>query len=186
MTLSRPLLRGPDVYLAAITESDLPVMTGWYQDVTFLRLLDARVAAPRSLNQLREEKEQLQKSGTDFVFGVHLVAGGELIGLVEIDEILWTHRVGGLAVAIGRSEHRGHGYGTQACRLALDFAFDELNLHRITVTVFSYNTASRRLFERLGFQLEGVYREFLERDGQRHDMLLFGLLRHEWKAHRIP
>jgi len=180
----RTLLRGPDVCLSAISEEDLPVIAGWHQDTGFLRLHDARIAAPRTPAQIREDVERMQKSGSDFIFGLRRVEGDMLIGLVEIDGILWAHRVGGLGIAIGRPEHRGHGYGAQACSLALDFAFDELNLHRITATVFSYNTASRRLVERLGFQQEGVYREFLERDGQRHDMLLFGLLRREWIARR--
>ncbi|NPV67900.1 MAG: GNAT family N-acetyltransferase [Anaerolineae bacterium] len=184
MSASRSLLRGSDVYLNAIAEDDLPVIVAWYQDVGFLRLFDARAAAPRTVTQIGEEIAQKQKSPCDFSFAIRRVDTGALIGLVEIDGILWTHRIGGLGVAIGSAEHRGHGYGTQACRLALDFAFEELNLHRITATVFSYNTASRRLCERLGFQLEGVFREFLERDGQRHDMLLFGLLRHEWIARR--
>jgi RimJ/RimL family protein N-acetyltransferase len=64
--------------------------------------------------------------------------------------------------------------------LALDFAFKELNLHRIQLTVYSYNTRAIRMYEKLGFQLEGNYREYLLRDGQHYDMLLYGLLSHEW------
>jgi RimJ/RimL family protein N-acetyltransferase len=64
--------------------------------------------------------------------------------------------------------------------LALDFAFKELNLHRIQLTVYSYNPRAIRMYEKLGFQLEGTYREFLLRDGQHYDMLLYGLLSHEW------
>jgi RimJ/RimL family protein N-acetyltransferase len=48
--------------------------------------------------------------------------------------------------------------------------------------VFSYNLRSLTLFEKLGFQREGVFPEFLQRDGRRHDMILFGLLCHEWEA----
>lgn len=185
MSVSRSLLRGSEVYLDAIARDDLPIIAAWHQDVGFLRLFDARTAAPRTAAQIEEEIAQKQKSPCDFSFAIRRVDSGVLIGLVEIDGILWTHRVGGLGVAIGSAEHRGHGYGAQACSLALDFAFEELNLYRITATVFSYNTASRQLCEWLGFQLEGVFREFLERGGQRHDMLLFGLLRHEWIARRL-
>jgi RimJ/RimL family protein N-acetyltransferase len=65
--------------------------------------------------------------------------------------------------------------------LALRFAFDELNLHRLQLTAFSYNERAVALYEKLGFRQEGVFREFLQRDGRRHDMILFGLLRHEWE-----
>jgi RimJ/RimL family protein N-acetyltransferase len=64
--------------------------------------------------------------------------------------------------------------------LALDFAFRELNLHRVFLTVFSYNTAAMAMYEKLGFVHEGTHREHLQRDGQRFDMVLYGMLRREW------
>lgn len=180
------ILKGTHVYLAAITEEDVTAITRWYQDAAFLRLLDARPAAPRTSAQVREEFEAAQKSHNDYTFAVRLLATGEPIGFVEIDGILWAHRTAGLGAGLGSAEHRGKGYGTEACRLALDFAFNELNLHRITGTVFSYNAASLRMCERLGFQREGVFREFLERGGQRYDMILLGLLQREWRALNSP
>ena len=70
----------------------------------------------------------------------------------------------------------------EALRLMLRFAFHELNLHRLQLTVFAYNEAAIRLYERLGFQREGAFREYLLRDGKRYDMLLYGLLAREWEA----
>ena len=87
----------------------------------------------------------------------------------------------GMGLGIGDQSNWGQGYGYEAAQLALAFAFHELNLHRVQVTVFSYNERSIALFEKLGFQREGVFRERLQRDGQRHDMLLYGLLRPEWE-----
>jgi RimJ/RimL family protein N-acetyltransferase len=89
-----------------------------------------------------------------------------------------------LGIAIGERANWGKRYGYEAGRLAIAFAFQELNLHRVTATTFDYNKRSINLVERLGFRREGASREFLERDGSRHDMLLYGLLRHESKATR--
>lgn len=66
--------------------------------------------------------------------------------------------------------------------LALDFAFYELNLNRVQLTVFDYNQSAISLYKKLGFQQEGSYREFIHRNGKRHDMLLFGLLKREWES----
>jgi RimJ/RimL family protein N-acetyltransferase len=71
-------------------------------------------------------------------------------------------------------------------RLALDYAFSELNLHRVQLTVFAYNARAIALYEKLGFVREGVYREFLHRDGVRYDMYLYGLLRREWRGGAAP
>ncbi|MBL7064270.1 MAG: GNAT family N-acetyltransferase [Anaerolineae bacterium] len=68
--------------------------------------------------------------------------GDDLIGYVELDGIIWPHSVCGFSVAIGDRANWGKGYGYEAARLALAFAFDELNLHRVTATVFSNNERS--------------------------------------------
>jgi len=86
-----------------------------------------------------------------------------------------------LAIGLG-PDHWDQGYGQEAMRLLLAFGFQELNLYRVQLTVFSYNPRAIRVYEKLGFQREGVFRQALHRDGQRHDMLLYGLLRPEWEA----
>jgi RimJ/RimL family protein N-acetyltransferase len=178
------LLRGDRVRLAVLAEPDFAAIATWYEDAGFLQLFDATPAAPRTPAALREEMVERQKSANDFAFAIRLLDSGNLIGYLEIDGILWSHGVAGFGIGIGDPTHRGKGYGTEAGQLALRFAFEELNLHRITATVFSYNGVSQRMLEKLGFLQEGIFREFLRRGGQRHDMLLYGLLRPEWEAAR--
>jgi RimJ/RimL family protein N-acetyltransferase len=176
------LLVGPRVRLTALQEADLSVIARWYDDAEFLRLFDAAPAYPRAANALRQWLEDRRTAQNGFLFGVRLHQGDELIGVIELEGILWNQQVGWLSIGIGAARNRGRGYGAEALRLTLDFAFRELNLHRVQLTVFSYNAPAIALYERLGFQREGTYREFLHRDGQRFDMYLYGLLRREWEA----
>lgn len=178
------LLRSPRLRLVALTEDDLATIVAWYQDTEFMRLLDALPATPKAFAALRDWLKEANASPNDYLFGVRLPGNNALVGYVELDGILWPHRVCGLCVAIGERQYWGQGCGTEAAGLALDFAFQELNLHRVQATVFRYNLRSIAMCERLGFRREGVYREFLQRDGARHDMLLYGLLRHEHRAGR--
>ena len=104
-----------------------------------------------------------------------------MIGFVELDGIQWTHQTGYIGIALGDREYWGKGYGREAMKLILKFAFHELNLHRVQLSVFSYNERAISLYRKLGFVQEGVLREYLSRDGQRHDMLYFGLLQQEWQ-----
>jgi RimJ/RimL family protein N-acetyltransferase len=177
------LLRGDRVRLTALTRSDLTTIARWHEDAQFLRLFDAVPAYPKTEASLAQWLEEGQKATNHFVFAVRPLDIEELLGYVELDGILWSQGVCGIAIAIGEPANRGQGYGREATQLALAFAFDELNLRRVTFTAFSYNERSIALAERLGFQREGIFREFLQRDGRCHDMLLFGLLRHEWEAH---
>ncbi len=175
------LLVGSQVRLTACTSADVPTLLRWHQDPEFLRMLDSRPARPASESALADWIRESDSSKNAFLFGVRPVDAGELLGTVELEGIQWTHGVAWLAIGIG-IEHQGKGIGTETMRLALDFAFRELNLHRVQLTVFGYNTRAIQLYERVGFIREGSYREFLHRDGKRYDMYLYGLLRREWEA----
>jgi RimJ/RimL family protein N-acetyltransferase len=179
------LLQGANVQLTALTSNDLPRIANWYQHTDFLRLLDARPAYPQTEAVLAQWLEERHKATDAFMFGVRLLENDELLGWVELDGILWTHQVSGIGIGIGNQTYWGKGYGSEAMQLALQFAFNELNLHRLQLTVFSYNDRAIALYEKLGFQREGVYREFLQRDGERHDMYLYGLLHREWQEHQF-
>jgi RimJ/RimL family protein N-acetyltransferase len=183
MTLSE-LLQGSRIRLVALTPDDLPTIARWYEDAEFMRLYDARPAAPKSEAELARWLEEAQKAKNLFAFAIRPIDSDGLIGTLELDEVLWSHGVCGVGIAIGDRANWSQGYGHEAMQLALAFAFDELNLHRVQATVFGYNERSMALFEKLGFQREGVYREFLQRDGKRYDMMLYGLLDREWRAMR--
>ena len=176
------LLHGANIRLTACTHADLPTITRWYEQTDFLRLLDARAAYPQTEAALSQWLEDQHKAPDAFLFALRLLDSDEPLGYIELDGILWTQQTGWLSIAIGDPAQRGKGYGYEALRLALAFAFHELNLHRLQLTVFSYNSNAIALYEKLGFQREGVYREFIQRDGRRYDMYLYGLLRREWEA----
>jgi RimJ/RimL family protein N-acetyltransferase len=181
------LLHGTHVRLMALSKDDLPTIATWYQDTEFMRLLDAVPAHPKSADALHTWLEEAQKASDGYLFAVRLLEDdvlperSRLIGFIEVDGILWTHGTAWFSIAIGLSEYREKGYGTEAARLALAFAFRELNMHRVQATVFSYNHRSMAMFERLGFRREGAFREFIHRDGERYDMLLYGILRREFE-----
>lgn len=175
------LLAGKDVKLKPLTENDLSVMTQWYHDPGSLRQLDALPAFPRTQEALAEWVKNSQKPQRDYLFGIFLQENERLIGYIELDGILWNHGSCGASYLIGEQAQRGKGYAAEALQLALKFAFHELNLYRITLTIFSYNKVSIALAEKLGFVREGAFREHISRDGQRYDMLLYGLLRPEWE-----
>jgi RimJ/RimL family protein N-acetyltransferase len=175
------LLVGKRIRLAALSQADIPVMARWYQDTGFVRLYDATPAMPKSEEEIKETLDDVRKNKNAFAFGIRLIETDELIGDAQLDGVLWAHGVAWLGLGIGLREYWGQGYGEEAMRLVLNFGFMELNLHRIQLTVFAYNDRAIRLYERLGFRREGVYREFMQRDGERFDMYLYGLLRREWQ-----
>jgi len=74
---------------------------------------------------------------------------------------------------------RGKGKGKEILQLAIDFAFNELNLERITAEVYEYNERSIKILEKFGFKLEGRIRKGKYHNGNYYDILIYGLLKEE-------
>jgi RimJ/RimL family protein N-acetyltransferase len=171
---------GSRVRLTPLNSNDVPTLARWQSDTEYLRLLAAEPAFPKNEGQVAEWVREGQRGRDNYLLGIRTIGDDDLIGFIELGEVQWTHRNSWVAIGIGERGYWGRGYGYEAMTLALDFAFKELNLHRIQLTVYSYNQRAIRMYEKLGFQLEGNYREFLLRDSQHYDMLLYGLLSREW------
>ena len=177
------LFRGAKVKLTALNANDAPTIARWATDSDLLRLSDSVPAYPRSEAAVAERLEEQRKDESDYQFGIRLAESDELIGVLDLNGIEWQHRTGWLSISIGDRSKWGRGYGSEAMQLILAYAFQELNLHRIQLSVFEYNERAIALYEKLGFQREGVWREWGERDGRRFDIHLYGLLRPEWSGH---
>jgi RimJ/RimL family protein N-acetyltransferase len=184
MDTTRTLLRSSRVRLAAIADDDLPTIAPWWSDADFARLASDDPVLPQRVDELRDWF--LSKDRWRITTGIRLNEGDTLIGFLKLTVISWPHRYADIGLGIGEPEHRGQGYGTEAMRLGVDCAFRELNMHRLQLTVFSYNTQAIRMYERLGFTHEGTLRESLRRDGTWHDTLLFGLLSRDWRGEETP
>ena len=175
------ILRGERIRLAAMNKEDFPLFAGWYEDAGFSRFSDSTPAAPMSVDQWTARLEEQQKAKDGFLFAIKGLEKNTMIGFAELDGIQWNHQNAWIGLGIGDQENWGKGYGREAMDLILKFAFHELSLYRVQLTVFSYNERAIALYKKLGFVQEGVLREYLSRDGRRYDMLMYGLLRSEWK-----
>lgn len=175
------LLQGEKIRLTAVTNEDVTTIAGWYEDTVFSRLFDATPARPRNTDYWLNWLKDQEKKSDNFLFAIRPRNRNELIGYIQLEDFLWSHENCWLSIGIGEKQNWGKGFGREAVELILKYAFHELNLHRIQLTVFSYNERAISLYESLGFKQEGVFREHLQRDGRRYDMLLLGLLRREWE-----
>lgn len=102
------------------------------------------------------------------------------IGIVSLINIDYKNRNAECIIDIGEKEYWGKGYGAEGLKLLLDYAFYELNMHRLSLKVFSFNDRAIRLYRKIGFQHEGTSRESLFRAGQWHDIIHMGLLQREY------
>ncbi|MBV4420365.1 GNAT family N-acetyltransferase [Clostridium tyrobutyricum] len=179
--MTNNLLKGSKIILTSFKEEYLKDFEKWYNNIPFLRNYDMISAFPRSIDELKPMIDDVKKSSDKFIFAIKTLKDDKFIGVTGFEDILWNNGTAVIYIGIGEKQNRGLGIGTEAFNLTMEFGFEELNLHRIQLTVLSYNTPAIKLYEKLGFKREGVYREFIHRDNKRYDMYLYGILRTEWE-----
>jgi RimJ/RimL family protein N-acetyltransferase len=174
------LFAGTLVRLTAPRSDDKETLARWSQDAEYLRHLDDSPARPRPADYYVEDKEEKNHDWRKFEFRIRTLAEDKLIGFIEL-WVQWNHQTAWVGIGIGEAEYRGKGYGSDALRVAVSYAFRELGLYRVSLGVFSYNQRAIRAYEKVGFVHEGRLRSALYRDGQRFDHLFMGILRSEWE-----
>lgn len=180
----KDILKGELVRLAAVDYEELgKAYAHWNHDSELMRLMDSRSVQFRSAKSIADffEKDIKDASPAQYYFTIRALDDNRLLGDINLDVINnWGSRDAFVGLGIGNRDDWGKGYGTDAMQIMLRFAFTEVNLRRVTLTVFEYNPRGIRSYEKVGFQHEGRLRGALLRDGKRWDMLYMGILRDDW------
>ena len=186
MDIATSLYTGKFVRLTRVEEKDAETLAEWSKDATLGRMLSQAPVRPLSPAQVRKQLERTEKEVEEgknaYYYHIRPVGDDRLVGWGKIYWILWPSQIGMIQTAIGPSEQK-KGYGSDAFSLLLRFAFNELNLHRLTVILPEYNVDGCQFLKKFCFSEEVRRREAIFRDGRRWDMLHFGLLRSEWEGH---
>ncbi len=184
MSIDTQFFQGNLIRLAPIDhDKDPEVESRWTHDLALQRTLSRQPAMPLSVAQMKKKYEAIEKQVDEaknlFHFTIRGKEDGRLLGFVRLEWIEWTHAVGSLRLAIGDPAERGKGYGSDAMQLILRYAFNELNLHRLSAVVGEDNPGALKFFNKFGFVEEVRRRKALMRDGQTWDWIHLGLLHSE-------
>ena len=172
------VLFGERVALRPHDEDSMRSLRRWYADPELTRLSRHR-QRPVGDDEFDEVIARKIGSAEMLAFAIHERIEGAAEQLVGGCAFAALDRENGSAsfhIAIGEPGARGRGIGRAATQLAADFAFDGLGLHRLSLSVFSFNTAAIRCYQGAGFREEGRAREAIIRDGRRWDEIQMGLL----------
>lgn len=171
-------------YLRRADRDDLDVVVEWMEDPDFQRFLYGDPS--RSPRQIREQIiGMLGRTGSQQLpQALYLMVDSEdgPIGLLSLQNISWRNRSCSIDLYIGRKELRSSLAAAVAFFRAMMYAFDELNMHRVSAYIYSFNTASWRIMEKSGAKREMVMKDHILRDGESYDMYGYGFLRPEYEA----
>lgn len=121
----------------------------------------------------RQKRDWEERRGYSFL--IFKKDAGGLIGGINLNNVIWgAARHAQIGYWLDEA-YQGQGFMTDAARLVIRFAFDEIDLKRINASCLPGNERSARLLARLGFEEEGFARAYLQINGIWQDHRLFGL-----------
>ena len=169
------------IRLRWISDEDTDAFYAIYSNPEVMRYWSTPALADReaAANLVKKIQEDWKRR-VILKWGIALRTNNQLIGSITLFNLDFNHRRAEIGYALGR-EFWGQGYMNEALMALLQYAFEDLNLHRIEADVDPRNTASIKTVERLGFQREGYLRERWQVNGEIQDAYFYGLLRREWE-----
>jgi RimJ/RimL family protein N-acetyltransferase len=172
-------LRNDSVAIAPLMPEDTGQLFIWMNDVSAARLDLAY--RPTDWMAFKAWLDELARTNAQVLFAIRKLFEPRIIGFVIFKNIQFVHRSADIGVRIGYEAERGKGYGKRALELALNFAWNHLNLHRVSLTVFAHNERAIAAYRSVGFVEEGRQRDAAFIDGEWVDVVLMAALRPEPK-----
>jgi RimJ/RimL family protein N-acetyltransferase len=158
----------------------LPTYQRWINDFSALRTLGGVAPGPTTLEQ--EVRWYDAQAPTEVRFTIYERASWRPIGTTALHGLDYRNRTAIFGIFIGEAEARGKGYGTEATRLTLDYAFTALGLHSVLLTVAEFNLAGQRAYARAGFRECGRRRQCRWLAGRLWDELSMDCLATEFES----
>lgn len=178
-------IEGLDIYMRIARESDLDDFFNYLQDPEGKQLTGTQREFTR--DEVAAWIRKISIINSDRIdFLIFLKKTNELLGEVVLNEIDSINRCANIRIGIQGTQHRGKGYGTEAIIQMLRYGFNTLNLHRIDLTVYTFNPRAIHVYEKIGFKREGLHRDALHIDGKFHDMITMAILEDEFRSLHEP
>lgn len=168
---------GSLVRLRPREESDAEAFYRWINDWQTVKFLGQRY--PRSMGFERDQMLNSAMGYGESHFIIETLADAKAIGWLGLHAATGEDRSATLGIAIGEHDFLEGGYGTDAMRTACRVAFDVMNLNRVDLTVYDWNERAIRVYEKVGFQHEGILRDGIFKAGRWNNLVLMSILRGE-------
>ena len=167
---SHPIVNiiGEKVALGPLHRDLLSLDYRWTSDFATLRM-QGMTPTPFTMERITRRYQSGIADGTIVLFAIYECATMRPIGVTNLQGVDARNRTAEFVIFIGEQAARGKGYGTETTRLMLDYAFTALALHNVMLTVYAYNPAAIRAYEKAGFREFGRRRESVWMGGRLWD-----------------
>ncbi len=151
-------IEGERLYLRNVELADAKSSYAeWMNDPEVVRYTESRFQK-HTIESLRGYISGMQRPDVVF-FAIVLKDGDRHIGNIKLGPINRFHQTADVGIIIGDKPSWGSGYGAEAIKLAVGYAFDTLKLHKLTAGCYAVNKRAIEAFKKAGFKIEGVKRQ---------------------------
>jgi RimJ/RimL family protein N-acetyltransferase len=175
------VMEGRLVVLRRHAAENLAAFRRWYSDPEVVRLTRYQ-DGPMGAGEVERFFVSRVLGPDSLTFAIHVRETDRLIGTTAFSQLDGDNGSALFHITIGEKDAWGHGYGTEATELMVRHAFEELGLHRIALSVFSFNERAIRSYRKVGFAVEGRARDAILRDGRYWDEVQMSILEDDWRA----
>lgn len=162
--------RKEDVVLAHQYINDPEIKNGLVKGIPF----------PITLEEENKWFEQISSFKSEYNFAIEDLNSREYIGGCGINSVDWKNSVAVVGIFVGK-KYCGKGLGTDAMKTLIKFIFNQMNINKIKLCVYSFNKRAIKSYEKCGFIKEGILRQEVYRNGKYHDEYIMSILREEYK-----
>ena len=178
-SIDLPTLKGKRVTLRRPREDDFRARFRLGMSAEIFRMYGYNLSDLRPITEDKAKRWVQRLFDRDYAW---IIETDTLIGQITLELFDLTNRRADLAVGIEDTAQLGKGLGSEAITLVLEYAFDVLKLHRISLRVADYNLRAIHAYRKCGFVIEGREREAAFVDGVWHDDVMMAILDREYLA----
>lgn len=170
------LLGNNRIYLRKLLPSDVSRdYVKWMGDKDVTKYTESRFRT-YTKKELISYVRQINKDGRYIFLAIIKKNNNRHIGNIKIGPIDRFHRFADMGIIIGEKRYWGKGFATDAIKLAAEYAFQNLNLHKLTAGSYSCNIGSIKAFKNVGFKEEGNFKKHYLCDGRYVDRVCLGII----------
>jgi RimJ/RimL family protein N-acetyltransferase len=172
------MLKGNNIYLRPLEIDDLPLRVEWVNDDENRKTL--MFDWPISLSKTRAWFQNTLMDKSKANFSIVDKETNKVIGMTGLIDIDYRNLRGQLYITIGEKDFRGKKLPDEIIPLVLEYGFKELGLRRIYLYTLKNNERGRTVYERNGFEFEGILREHHFCVGEYQDLYVHSILKNDW------
>jgi RimJ/RimL family protein N-acetyltransferase len=181
--VSTVFIDGKRIILSPLDERfHLDMCYRWFNDQDVIRYL-LTDCVPTTYTSEKKWFEELH-SNDRLMFAIETVDQRKYIGNVGLHHIDWISRTARTVTILGDKTEWGKGFGTEAKRLVISYAFKTLNLRKLSTHTLECNIPSKRMNVKCGFKEAGRLQKEVYREGQYHDLIIMDLMQNDWESER--